>query len=184
MVVKAEKTTNVTDCLEFSISWFILPIALTTLIILTYRCLVEKWFFDALPLLVTQLNSVLIWGCLAAYQVGHINSSINENQSLSGNHSSFHNLLISDFFQNLVYLEPLNLFLYAWRFLYQLELEENNSKLGKFYHWFAIISIVFFPLCFYCLVPVVIVESTWQVYYSIQLKVFEAVQYSQITNKI
>lgn len=42
-------------------------------------------------------------------------------------------------------LEPLNLFFYVWRFLDTLERDETNKTVKQIYHWFARISIWFFP---------------------------------------
>jgi hypothetical protein len=47
--------------------------------------------------------------------------------------SSLRNIMIPEFLFNLIYLEPLNLFLYAWRFLRELEKEEKNLFMKKFY---------------------------------------------------
>lgn len=65
------------ECMAFSISWVLWPIPLTTLVVLGYRCKRDKRFLEALPLLTTQLNSALIYGCLAAKQVGFFNIRIN-----------------------------------------------------------------------------------------------------------
>jgi hypothetical protein len=41
--------------------------------------------------------------------------------------------MIDGFLYNLNFLEPLDLFLYTWSFLSELEKETNNSKLKTFY---------------------------------------------------
>ena len=86
-----------------------------------------------LPLLATQLNSTLIWLCQAIYSVGAFNHYINDTQFLRGDQTSFRNLMIDIFLSNLIFLEPLNLFLYTWRLLDQLKREETNPKVKKFY---------------------------------------------------
>ncbi len=48
-------------------------------------------------------------------------------------------------------LEPLNLFLYTWRFLETLENEETNKTRKQIYHWFARISIWAVPISFIAL---------------------------------
>ena len=51
----------------FVISWLVWPVALTSLVTLGYRCFKQKIILDALPLLATQFNAALFWGCLAAH---------------------------------------------------------------------------------------------------------------------
>jgi hypothetical protein len=46
-------------------------------------------------------------------------------------------------------LEPLNLFLYTWRFLETLEREENIDWIKKFYRIFAAASICLLPIAFF-----------------------------------
>jgi hypothetical protein len=58
----------------------VVPVSLTTLISLSWRCYSEGRLLQALPLLATQLISTLIWACLAAYQVGVFNHQINGTQ--------------------------------------------------------------------------------------------------------
>ena len=140
-------------------AWLVWPVALTTLAVLGTRCIKEKKFIEALPLLATQFNAALIWGCLAAQQVGLFNYIINGTQFLKGSQSSFRNLIITDFHSNLIYLEPLNLFLYTWRFLNQLEQEESNIKVKRFYRFLALFSIVLMPLSFYTVSTALIIQG-------------------------
>ena len=95
--------------------------SLVTLVALGIRCYREGRLRESLPLLATQLNSAIIWGCLAANQVGYFNFEINGTQILKGDFLSLSNWTIRNFLLKLVYLEPLNLFLYTWRFLRELE---------------------------------------------------------------
>ena len=76
--------------------------------------------------------------------------------------------MIRIFLANLLYFEPLNFFLYSWRFINMLEHSETNPYLKKIYHWFAPISIVLLPLCFFCFVPAWIVEISKVEYYGRQ----------------
>ena len=78
-------------------------------------------------MLVTQLNSALIWGCLAVNQVGAFNLEINGTQLMNGDYYSLRHIMINLFLTNLLYLEPLNLFFYTWRFLREIELAETNK---------------------------------------------------------
>ena len=112
---------NVVVSEELAVSLLVWPVPLVTLVALGIRCYREERLRDSLPLLVTQLNSAIIWGCSAAYQVGYFNYNINGTQILKGDFYSLRNLMIRNFLDNLIYLEPLNLFLYTWRFLRELE---------------------------------------------------------------
>jgi hypothetical protein len=57
------RALNVLECISFAISWIVWPISLTTLVFLGFRCYKEKKLIEALPLLMTQFNSALVWGC-------------------------------------------------------------------------------------------------------------------------
>jgi len=116
-------------------------------------------------LLATQLNSALIWGCYAAFQVGVFNYEINRTQIMKGKSYSLHFKMVNAFLYSLVYLEPLNLFLYTWRFLDELEQQEKNSCVKKCYKWFARISIVLVPTALICVVIAYIVELATYIYY-------------------
>ncbi len=61
------KALNMEECIIFITAWLVWPVALTTLVTLGYKCVKDKRFVDALPLLATQFNSALIYGCLAAH---------------------------------------------------------------------------------------------------------------------
>jgi hypothetical protein len=58
-----------------------------------------------------------------------------------------------------VYLEPLNIFLYTWRFLSSLEVEEDNLVLKMMYRWWARVSILVIPMGFYGIYIAFVVES-------------------------
>ncbi len=107
--------------MELAVPLLVVPVSLTTLIALGWRCYRELRLLQALPLLATQLNSAFIWVCLAAKQVGYFNLSINGTQIQKDGYYSLHNVIIDYFLLRLIYLEPLNLFLYTWRFLSELE---------------------------------------------------------------
>jgi hypothetical protein len=96
-------------------------VTLITLVALGIRCYREERLRESLPLLATQLNSAIIWGCLAAGEVGYFNFEINGTHILKGDPFSLRNFMIRTFLFNLILLEPLNLFLYTWRFLPELE---------------------------------------------------------------
>ncbi len=55
---------NVEFCTQTSFSMLICPPALATFVVLSYRSIKNGQFVDALPLLLGQLNTVFIWGCI------------------------------------------------------------------------------------------------------------------------
>ena len=116
----------VLNCVQFAVSLFVLPVPLTTLVVLGWKCYREKRLLDALPLLVTQFLSALTWSCLAAYEVGFFISQINGTRKDKCKGVSLHDFIVSSFLQGFNLLEPLNVFLYTWRLLRQLEKEEKN----------------------------------------------------------
>ena len=86
------KAFLISECLQFAVSLVVWPVSLTTLCVIGYRCVRDKRFIDALPLLATQFNSALIWCCQAAYFVGFFNNKIDaEARILKGDPLSFRN---------------------------------------------------------------------------------------------
>ncbi len=67
---------------------------------------------------------------------------------------SFRNIFITFFIQILIYLEPLNLFLYTWRFLRELEQSATSKIVKKLYKWLEFTTIALIPLAFYTTVLV------------------------------
>ena len=110
-----------------AVSLLVWPVPLVTLVALGIRCYREQRLRESVPLLATQLNSAIIWGCLAAIEVGYFNYKINGVPILKGDFLSLRNWTIRNFLIDLIFLEPLNLFLYTWRFLRELEQGENNT---------------------------------------------------------
>ncbi len=92
--------------------------------------------------------------------------------------------MIDSFLFNLIYLEPLNLFLYTWRFL--SELEQSVSKLAAktFLKWFARISIILIPPAFISIVTAYIVESANYGFFELNLKLEEANHYDNIRSSL
>ncbi len=147
-------------------AFFMFPVPLITMGVLGIRCIKQGRFLDALPLLFTQFNSGIVWTCLAAEQIGVFNTDINFGKIMKGKYLSLHDLMLNEFFINLSYLLPLNLFLYTWRFLKELEQEVDSKILKICYRWFAYITIVLLPLAFYCIVPALLVEKSQMLYYN------------------
>jgi len=54
-------------------------------------------------------------------------------------------------------VEPLNIFLYTWRFLSTLEKEAESKYLKSFYRWFARVTIFIFPASFYAILAAEVV---------------------------
>ena len=79
---------------------------------------------------------------------------------------SLRGYMTTGFLRDLIYLEPLNMFLYAWRFLRELEDAEENKALKICYRGFSLVSIFLLPLAFYCIVPTYIVENSRWYYYT------------------
>jgi hypothetical protein len=88
--------------------------------------------------------------------------------------------MINTFLLSLIYLEPLNLFLYTWRYLSELEQSVTKPAAKTFLKWFARISILLIPSAFVSIVTADIVESARYSYYNSQHKHEEANHYYYI----
>ena len=84
---------------------------------------------------------------------------------MKGSYFSIRDLMINEFLINITYLLPLNLFLYTWRFLKELEQAAESKIVKAFFRWFAYITIVLVPLAFYCIVTALLVEKSQYLYY-------------------
>ena len=89
---------------------------------------------------------------------------------MKGDLYSLRNITIKSTLVSLIYLEPLNLFLYTWRFLSQLDQEETNTFLKRLYRWFSPVSIVLLVLSFNSLVLAGIIEGSKCLYYDLHGK--------------
>ncbi len=157
--------------------------SLTSLVTLGVRSYKEKRFLETLPLLTGQFVSAFIWGCSAASAVGSFNFDINRSRIMKGQHYSLRNTTITFFLLKLIYLQPLNLFLYTWRFLRELEEEAINSKTKKMFRWFARI-ILLFPVSYLCILPAFIVAFSRADYYQAHLEPQEYKFYEQVSSKL
>jgi hypothetical protein len=72
---------------------------------------------------------------------------------MNGSTFSRRSIMITIFLQRIIFMEPLNLFLYTWRFIKQLRLEESRKYLALFLKWLEIVSIVVLPLGFILVLP-------------------------------
>ncbi len=89
--------------------------------------------------------------------------------------------MINSFLLYLIYLAPLNLFLYTWRFLAEMEQSVSKPAAKIFLKWFARISILLMPAAFYSIVTTYIVYTAVWEYNVYHLKVKEAKHYSDIS---
>jgi len=100
--------------------------------------------------------------------------NINGVQILSGGENRVH--AIEFFLQTALFLEPINIFLYTWRFLQTLEAEERNQLIKAIYRWVAIITISLIPISFYCVYAALVIADmkSWNsvkgdnIYYKLQ----------------
>ena len=73
------------------------PVSTASFFVLGYRCFRKGRFMESLPLLVTEFNSALIWGGLAANSIGEFNYKINGKILMQGGTGSMRNLVITGF---------------------------------------------------------------------------------------
>jgi hypothetical protein len=88
--------------------------------------------------------------------------------------------MIEIFLLNVAYLEPLNLFLYTWRFLSELEQSVSRPAVKTFLKWFTRISILLIPAAFISIVTAFIVENARSEYYDYHSNLEEAIYYYNI----
>ena len=105
---------------------------------------------------------------------------INGTPILKGDHYPLRRFMIPDFLMYMIYLEPLNLFLYTWRFMRELEQEEKNHLIKNFYKWFPFISILILPVAFVCIVIAYTVETAKYDYYVFHREFNNAYQHGVI----
>lgn len=91
-----------------------------------------------------------------------------------------HHIMTTSFLTGLIFLEPLNLFLYTWRFLAEIEHNTTNQFLKQFYKLFARISIILVPATFISVVTSYIVVSARALYYGLHFQEKDADYYAKI----
>lgn len=78
----------------------------------------------------------------------------------------------------MIFLQPLNVFLYSWRFMREIETEEQNSKIKKIFRWFEHISISLLPTAFISIVSAYIFEETiyeYEItYYTLYMSLYDS----------
>ena len=80
---------NVYNCVEFVCSLLCWPSALATFVVLTRRCYKNGQLVDALPLLMGQLNTAFIWGCMTVYSIMIFSYQIDGDPLIRGNPVGF-----------------------------------------------------------------------------------------------
>ena len=171
-------------CMGLTVPLLVFPTSFFSTFLLSWRSYKQKRFIETLPLLLSQFNSCLIWGSLAASFIGRFNYDINGTELIRGNIGGMRDLIITEFLLNMTYFEPLNLFLYSWRFLRELEHESTSPALKKFYKWFSFFSIWIIPACFLLLVPWFNIVNSKYLYYEARLQLKTAAIYQQRFNEI
>jgi hypothetical protein len=82
-------------------------------------------------------------------------------------------------------MQPLNLFLYTWRFLAQLEVEAKHKVVKNIYKWFARVSIIIVPVSFLVLVPYYCFAfAKWTYYLNTYINPKETQHYNDIKEKL
>ena len=101
---------------------------------------------------------------------------------MKGDSLSLRKITITYLLQYLIYLQPLNFFLYTWRFLRELEEEAKNSVTKKIIRWYARITIVLAPFFTLFIVTVYIVATSRALYYRVHLDTKEYQFYEQVSS--
>ncbi len=121
---------------------------------------------------------------MAANKVGVFSNSINGGQIQKDAYNSHRNLMVDSFLLSLIYLEPLNLFLYTWRFLSELDQSVSKPAAKTFLKWFARINMLLIPPALISIVTAFIVEYARYEYYSVRFKLEEANHYFNISQTL
>ncbi len=161
----------------------VFPVSFTSLSILGMRCYRQKKFLETLPLLFTQFNASLMWGCLAAYEIGLFHFNITRTQIMKGSMGSLREIEIKFFLQWMIYIAPMNLFLYTWRFLRELEQSVSNKVLKHICRGFEILTIVVLPPAFYAIITGMLYAGGEEEYYGAKLEIKKATHAGKISSK-
>jgi hypothetical protein len=82
------------------------------------------------------------------------------------------------------YLEPLNIFMYTWRFLATLEREEKHLPTKKAFHWYAALTGWTIPLLYYSFYVAIAVVQTYYTTYDFQSNADESAHWNGIFVKL
>ncbi len=103
---------------------------------------------------------------MTIYSILSFEFFINGGPVLKGDNYGFRDSAILTFLYTAISLEPLNLFLYTWRFLEILEKDANSIYLKRFYRIFATATICLLPIGFNAIVIADAIEEGLNKYYS------------------
>lgn len=170
--------------MQFVVSWLVWPPALASVFALTYKSYKQKQFVTSLPLLASQVNTAFIWMCLSCASVGEFYHAISGQEILKGKFFGLRNDVIRILLGSAVQLEPLNLFLYIYRFLATLEKEAENKYLKLSYRWFARVTIFIIPLGFYAVFAAYVFNGAKYYELTLELKIKESNHYLPIVIKL
>ena len=135
-----------------------MPICVCSVANLLHSAYRNKNFIEMLPLLFSQLNSLLIWICLFCSEIGYYYSSTSRVLQVKGD--LFRNISIRYFIGYADFLEPITIFLYTWQLLEALEERQTNPLFKKINKWYRKISIFLVPSLFLSVfIAIVIVNS-------------------------
>lgn len=143
------KANDTNTCICFAVSLLVWPQAIITFSVHTYRSLKGGYFFQALPLLVSQLSNPYIWTSITVLYAGRFNYRIDEVQLIKGPFFGFRHDLITTFLSSTLYLCPMSLFLYTWRFLLILAQETESKILRNFLKRLAYAMIFLIPVVYF-----------------------------------
>jgi hypothetical protein len=117
----------------------------------------NKNYLELLPLLFIELNSVFMWTCMAYYEIGCYSNEDGDAYVIKGSH--FRQGAIGELIGFTIILEPINIFLYTWRFLATLEWNALNPCVKRLYRWFAVITGFAVPLTYYGLFASLVISE-------------------------
>jgi hypothetical protein len=117
----------------------VVPVAFCSALQLIHHSLKYSRFQETFSLLFVALNTVFMWFCLGYnwlyFPIMELNST------------DFKDQIIITVLHGAINIEPVNIFMYIWRFLETLENEQSGKRLTAL-HWFRVVSIWVVPLVY------------------------------------
>lgn len=108
---------NKLSSIQLFTALFVFPVCLTSLIMLTHKSYKQKQLLDSLPLLCCALNSSFIWMSMSVYSASQFYYFITGYSPFGRTFNGLKSDELGIFLSYAINVEPLSLFLYAWRFL-------------------------------------------------------------------
>jgi hypothetical protein len=117
----------------------VVPISFCSAVKLFYHGWKDNRFQEIFPLLLVEINTVLMWFCLG-YAWLYL-------PVLKLNSTNYSDQIIFTALRGSINIEPLNIFMYTWRFIETLESEQIGwwRQASK---WFRIVSIWLVPIAY------------------------------------